>query len=283
MNEMNSTEQRPIDDAALSAWLDGALDADTMAQVSDALEQRPELQQRITAMLCNDRKLQQHYAQMALPPAPAALQGLLQADSKSQPHFDAEQAGHARGHQSTWHERLYSLLDGLLPRPMLAATAMLMALAVGLIVGQQTGQSGAAANTQPKLVMSGFQQAHPLQDLLESATAGAYRQLDEHTSAVVDMTFQHSNGDYCRQFRVYDSSLERGNIAVACRQQQAWQLQLVQTSSRAPVTGAHYQAANGPETALIDRFIMDHQLGDVMVGDGERDLIERGWRTVDQQ
>jgi len=280
---MSSTQQRPIDDAALSAWLDGALDAEAMAQIADALEQRPELQQRITAMLCNDRKLQQHYAQMALPPAPAALQALLQADSRTQPHFDAEQAGHVDGRQSTWHERLFSSLHGLLPRPMWAATAMLMALGVGLIVGQNTGRSDAATNMQSKLVMSGFQQSHPLQDLLESATAGTYQQLDAHTSAVVDMTFQHSNGEYCRQFRVYDASLERGNIAVACRQQRAWELQLAQTSNMAPGTGAHYQPASGPETALIDRFIMDHQKGDVMAGEGERELIERRWRTVEQQ
>jgi len=278
---MNSTPQGQIDDATLSAWLDRALDTDDMIAVTSALEQQPELQQRLTAMLCNDRMLQQHYSRMAQQPVPAALQTLLQADSSDQLETECATEPVADNNQSSWHERLFSLLGDLLPRPVLAALAVLGALGLGLMLGQQSAPTDPPGSMQPTLLMTTLQPGHPVHKLLESIPAGDYRQLDQHTDAVVDLTFQHSNGDFCRQFRVYDLASARGNIAIACRQQSGWQLRLAQASNAPLHAGDQYQAASGPDTTLIDRFIMDHIRGDVLLGAAEQQLMKGDWSGMD--
>lgn len=281
---MNSTAQRQIDDATLSAWIDQALASADMIEISKALQQQPELQQRLTAMLCNDRKLQQHYTQMAQQPVPAALQALLQTDVAEQASPVAAAHKPARSStQPSWQVRLFHWLNGLLPRPVMAAAGLLAALGLGLLLGEQYHQRGPSAGMTSTLALAAVPQAHPLHSMLESAAAGAYQQLDAHTDAVVDLTFQHSNGDYCRQFRIYDAQAGRGNIAVACRQQQGWQLQLAQSSQTALMPDAQYHAASGPDTALMDSFIMQHSNGDIMVGDAEQQMIENGWTGADQQ
>jgi len=281
MNDMNHTAQQ-IDDAALSAWLDNALDADAMAQVSAALQQQPELQQRLTAMMCNERKLQQHYTRMAQQPVPVALQTLLQMDTAEQASpAAAPLKSKAKLRETAWQQRLLDWLDAWLPRPVLAAAGLLTALGLGMVLGQHYLQRGPAAGLSLPLADVAPQQ--PLHTLLESAAAGVQQRLDAHTDAVVDLTFRNKNGEFCRQFRIQDTQVGRGSIAVACRQQQGWQMQLAQSSQAALLPDATYRAASGPDTALVDAFIMDQSNGDIMVGEAEQRLLDNDWSGAEQQ
>ena len=281
MNDMNHTTQQ-IDDAALSAWLDKALDAASMAQISAALQQQPALQQRLTAMMCNERKLQQHYTQMAQQPPPATLQALLQPDSSAQASPAAAPVKSlAKQRKMAWQQRLLNWLDALLPRPVLAAAGLLAALGLGMVLGEQTLQRGPVAGVSMPLANVAPEQ--PLHTLLESAAAGVQQRLDAHTDAVVDLTFRNKSGEFCRQFRIQDTQAGRGSIAVACRQQQGWQMQLAQSSQAALLPDATYRAASGPETGLIDAFIMAHSNGDIMVGEAEQRLLDNDWSVADQQ
>lgn len=278
---MNHIPQQ-IDDAALSAWLDNALDAVSMARISAALQQQPELQQRLTAMMCNERKLRQHYTQMAQQPVPTALQALLQPNSSAQASPAAAPVkSAAKQRKMAWQQRLRNWLDGLLPRPVLAAAGLLAALGLGMLLGEQYLQRGSASGLSVPLANVALDQ--PLHTLLESAAAGVQQQLDTHTDAVVDLTFRNKSGEFCRQFRIQDTQAGRGSLAVACRQQQGWQMQLAQSSQAALLPDATYRAASGPDTGLIDAFIMEQSNGDIMIGDAEQRLLDNGWRGAEQQ
>ncbi|MDA3935057.1 MAG: hypothetical protein PF630_12135 [Gammaproteobacteria bacterium] len=276
--------QQNIDDQMLSAWLDNALDASTCKLVDATLEHNPELQQRLLAMLRNERKLQQHYNSMAQQPVSAGLQSLLQVDAQGNAYQGKAKSRNwamAATAKPGWLlTPIMEFLSSLTTHPIMSAAAVTVAMALGLMLGQQAEHSLSSNKHSMPMALLSLEPANPIQDFLQTAVAGKTQQIAAGRKAVVDMTFRNSDGHYCRQFRVYDTVESIGNIAVACHLDNNWQLQLAQTSRSSIADSGHYMAASGPETALIDSYILQQSDGEILLGEQETELIKNRWTST---
>ncbi|AKS41118.1 anti-sigma factor family protein [Wenzhouxiangella marina] len=248
-----------IDDVTLSAWLDEELDASEARQVQAAVDAQPELQQRVARMMVNERRLREHYTDMAQArPMPEALTALLMDDEPA---------------PRPWFLRLTDWSLRTLPRPALATAALALALVVGIQLGEQ-GDSTPALSLQE---LAQVDPGHAWFELLESAPAGQTVSLDGAQRGQVALSYRDADGDWCRQFEIQSPAEGSALAAVACRAAGRWQIGLAQPVPLRQQDEDVFRAASGDQAPAIDAYIMEHLAGDLLLGADETEVIEQGW------
>jgi hypothetical protein len=264
MKGSDATRQDPdhivIDDLTLSAWLDEELDIAEARRVQAAVDAQPGLQQRLARLLVNERRLREHYTAMAeARPVPAPLRALLAGDD-----------GPSR-------PRLLRLTDWtvqILPRPVMAAGA----LALGLVVGIQFGDDGVdeLAVSGPSQVMTPIGPDHDWFEMLESAPSGESVALANSRTGQVALSYRDVDGHWCRQFAIQTPAEGSAMAAVACRDGGRWAIELAQSVAYRRQDDALFRAAGG-EAPVLDTYIMERMVGDVLMRDAESTAIEQAW------
>lgn len=254
-----------IQNETLSAWLDGALDPAEASDVEVVLAERPELQRQLGLMMVNERRLRSGINRMeADRPVPQALAALLESPDSAE--------------RRPWHQTLSDWMIRPAFGPGLAAASVVAALLVGVFAGEQLRPD--PLDPSPLWAMSDGKIApgHPSYALLETRASGRAITLGEGVEGQVAFSFQRPSGQWCRQFEQRHLEAEEALAAVACREAGQWRIELAQRIDRPVDDGGHYHAASAAGLDAVDAFVMQHGSGEVIVGDPENELIERGWR-----
>ena len=248
----------------LSAWLDGALDEGQAAELEAQLAQSVQLQQTLGLMMVNERRMRSEIQRMVgQRPVPKSLSALL------------EEPGTERG--VSMSQRLRDWLQPTGFGPGWAAASVVTALLVGVFAGNQMGPPSACSPPSLALQSMTIESGQASFALLETRAAGDRIELGENLEAKVAFSFQNNDGRWCRQFEQYDLRFDQSVAAVACRNAEVWQIELLQKSTR-PVTDAgHFRAASGDGLEALDSYVMQHGNGEILVGQPEAELIRRGW------
>lgn len=256
-----------ITDEMLSAWLDSALDEADSRRVEQALEEDPRLNRRLARMMRNDRRLRRHFQSEVARPVPQDIAAMLEPASEPT----------APGSISVF-ERLRNWVAPSSPLQLASALAVVAAVGVGVVVMTDGTGPGDAPQPDATLAWATPSTDAALQDFLDSQPSGRPEVVGDDMRGIVDLSFEHADGRYCRQYRVALSERRGGVAGIACRTDSGWQAELVQRVD-APVGGTDmFHAAGGQVASAVDYYIVDNMAGDVLVGDSELEVIERNWR-----
>ncbi|MBT8421481.1 MAG: hypothetical protein KJP03_00005, partial [Gammaproteobacteria bacterium] len=156
---------------------------------------------------------------------------------------------------------------------MPAALAAGVTLVVGFLVGNFMSTPAPQGLTASVLSSGAVATNSPLHALLDETASGVEIDLDGNASATAILSFENTEGRYCRQFRV-DGAAESGH-AVACQRDNTWQLDTIAFAA-APSGAFSPASANVPASvdAAVDRLLAD---GEPLSPDQESDLISQGW------
>lgn len=262
---MTDSDQ-PITDEQLSAYLDCALDEPDAEAVERAMSEDPELLRRVAVMMRQQRLLRQHFNAQLQRPVPQPITEMLE----SSPRVDG-----------SW----WSALGERVARWSAAATpvrAMAAAMVVAVVVvGSAALIKGPGAdNAVPGdsvLVQAWTAASADAGGFLDEQPSGSVVPLGEGLKGIIDLSFQHHDGRFCRQYRFARSGGSSGVSGVACRSGGAWKSVIVQRTGAPFSESGAFRAAGGSGALAVDRYITDRMSGDVLVGDDEAELIERDW------
>jgi len=258
----NDPKKDEIDELMLSAWLDEELDATEARRVQAAVDAQPALQQQVGRLLVNERRLREHYSAMVENrPVPAPLRALLAVDdAPSRP----------------WFLRLSDWTVQVLPRPVMATGALALALVVGIQLGHDDVDELAAPGSSQ--VMTAIGPDHEWFELLESASAGERIALAGSATGRVALSYRDVDGHWCRQFEIQVPTEGSAMAAVACRMSGRWAVELAQSVPFRRQGEDLFRAASGAEAPVVDSYIMERMVGDVLMRDAERSRIEQAWQ-----
>jgi hypothetical protein len=156
-----------------------------------------------------------------------------------------------------------------------------LAAGIALAVGVALGVSLAPSFTDSESLVAGAGTLEPgssLHDALQTLPSGATSDLGGGIRATARLTFQTTDGSYCRQIDLVGS---KGTTAtLACRAGGDWRVDIATFSAAPPQgnTDEVYRPASGIASALdaaIDEIIAGEPLG----RDAENALIGRGWTS----
>lgn len=255
-----------ISDEKLSAYLDATLDEADAGALEQALERDPHSARRLAAMIRNDRLLRQHFHAAARRPVPESISALLEPSPRS-----------GRSWWSALVERLPQWSGAPAPLRVAGAVAVVAVVGLGLLAVFNQGEWSNGSREGPALVQALPSTNADISRFLDRQPSGRAVTLKEGFSGVVDMSFKHVDGRYCRQYRVALGEKQPSFAAIACRSGNDWQEVLMQRLDTPMAESGMFHAASGQASSLLDGYILEHKSGDIMVGDPEAELIESGW------
>lgn len=242
------------DDELLSAYIDGELADDETERLTARLAAEPGLAGRLEALRSSDEATRRLYEQLDERPLPDAVLELLE-----EPENDAA--------------------DNVVPMPLQAerrwfAPPVALAASVALVAGVLAGNYFFGGPGPAPLYAGAVNADGDLHRLLESEISARPVELDESGTGRVLLTFESTEGTYCRQFRL-DREAESVQ-GLACRRGDAWHLDTV---SYGPATGAGYQTATGTVAPAVAAAVAA-QIGeaDPLDAEAELDIISEGWK-----
>ncbi|RFF29958.1 DVU3141 family protein [Wenzhouxiangella sediminis] len=263
MTDSNQT----ITDERLSAYLDGMIDEAEARALEAELENDPAAGRRVAEMARNDRALRHHFQAAARRPVPGAISDMLEPAHRPE--------------KGSWFSGLAERLTswGTVPPPLQAvgAVAVLAVVGIGVLamLGPGTVFNGSVGETS---LVRALPSTNPgVSRFLDAQPSGEVLSLDDSARAVVDMSFEHADGRYCRQYRVALSDAPSAIAAIACRSGSDWQEVLMQRIDGAVGESGMFHAASGQASSLLDGYIVDNADGDIIVGESEAELIKRNW------
>ncbi|WP_376691782.1 anti-sigma factor family protein [Wenzhouxiangella sp. EGI_FJ10409] len=262
---MTSSNQS-VSDEQLSAYLDGMLDGADARALEAALESDPGLGRRLAAMARNDRALRQHFREAARRPAPPAISAMLEPAPRKE-----------RSRWSALARRLTSWNVIPVPLQAIGAVAVLAGVGIAVLLMLNPGASFNGSTGEPALVRALPSTSPEVSRFLDRQASGEVLSLGDAGRAVVDMSFEHVDGRYCRQYRVALGDAPSSFAAIACRSGGDWQEMLMQRVDGPVGESGLFHAASGQASSVLDGYILENAAGDIMVGESEAELIERNW------
>lgn len=259
--------KQTISDERLSAYLDGMLEQADARALEAELEKDPAAGRRLAEMARNDRALRQHLQAAARRPVPDAISDMLEPAPRSG----------TRSWLSGLGARLTSWSAMPAPFQAVGAVAVLAVVGIGVLamLGPGTGFNGSAAEAA---LVRALPSTNPgVSRFLDVQPSGEVLSLDGSARAVVDMSFEHTDGRYCRQYRVSIGDTASSFAAIACRSGSGWQEVLMQRVDGSIGDSGMFHAASGQSSSVLDGYILGNAAGDIMVGEPEAELIERNW------
>lgn len=244
-------------DEILSAFIDGELPAEEMAEVRREVETNASLAARVEALKKADRVVAGAYRAIADEPLPQGVLDLLAADSRAaNSNVVALSRRRAGGSARYWP----------------AALAASLALAAGVGLGLQFSAGGA-------LIAGTVEKGNPLYAALETTpSAGTARIGGRHGATFTPVpSFRSQAGDFCREFSL--SSGDRANRAVACRGEDAWTVEFAVAAAPQATDSGAYSTASSGLNAAFDSFVDDLIANEPFAPEEEAALIEAGWKA----
>lgn len=256
------------DDQALSAYLDGELPPDEADRLSERLAAEPALARRLEQMRAADTAARQAFAAIDTLPMPQGVLDLLNGTD-------------------TIRDRRQPAADNIVPFPLRmmqpffqvpVAIAASLALAAGFFVN---GQLQPDPSPGSGLYASAVPAGSDLHRILESGVGAVPQSLPGGTTGELLLTFEDTDGDYCRQVRLDDaaSSIQ----AVACRRGDRWHMEVASFGAPAGTSpDGQYQQASSGSSAAVNAAI-DDLIGDNTPLDAEAEtrLVESGWKKTE--
>lgn len=255
-----------ISDETLSAYLDGMLGEADVRALEAALESDPAVGRRLAEMARNDRALKQHFQHTARRPVPDAISAMLEPAPRP-----------ARSWWPVLSERLASWRAMPAFLQATGAVAVVAVLGIGVFAMLNSGVSPNGSSGAAALVRALPSTSTEVSRFLDGQPSGEVVSLRDAGRAVVDMSFEHSDGRYCRQYRVALADETTSLAAIACRSGSHWREVLVQRIDAPVGESGVFHAASGQASSVLDGYILEQAVGDIMVGEPEAELIERNW------
>jgi hypothetical protein len=244
----------PIDDEALSAFLDGELPPERRSQVARALASNPALAERLAALAELGEGLRTLFDPVLTEPVPERLQALVAPRT------------------ATAAPVVVPLRRPAVPTWRPAALAASLALLVGVGAGW-----GLRAPPPQQVASLGPMAPASLQAILDSAPSGETRSLGPATEATLVASLPDPGRGWCRLFRVSDAAGPADGIA--CRERDGWRVVAyvaLGTASAGPDDG--YAPASGESRSPMRGVVADLGLGDPVDPDTEQRLIRDRWQ-----
>jgi len=245
----------PVDDEALSAFLDGELPPDRRAQVARALAASPALVERLAALAELHEGLRRLFDPVLAEPVPERLRALVEPEVATPGPVVVP-----------FHRRAVAAW-----RP--AALAASLALLIGLGAGW-----GLRAPPPLQQVTSLTPGAPPsLQAVLDSAPSGETRALGPDAEVTPVASLAAAGGGWCRLFRLTGGSGPADGIA--CRENDGWRvLAYVALAESAAAPDDGYAPASAGSRSPLRGLVPELGLGDPVDPATEERLIRDSWR-----
>lgn len=238
----------------LMAYADNELDAQTRSAVEAAMAADPEIARRIARHKALRGRLRVAYDKVLNEPAPQRL-------------IDA-----ARGVPAVRREGNVIPLRRKAPsrRSWPQWTSLAASLVVGVLIGQAllrtTSNGGPITAARDGKVIANGVLAQALSEQLAST------QKDDQPVRI-GVSFKSKGGDYCRTFSLRESTALAG---VACRQDDAWQIQAL-AQDDAPAPGGTYRQASSDMPRSVTQAVQDLIAGDPLDAHAENAAREKSW------
>lgn len=269
MSDERMSDEREItaDDAALSAFIDGSLPAAEAEALRRRLEREPALAQRLEALSRVDALLGAVYGGVASEPLPQRVVDLLRVPE------DRQQPSNVVPLQRRPASRFATV-----PAAIAAGVALAVGFGLSFVLVPETRSPGSLAFVAESGLI---EPDSPLYRVLQLQPSGESQPLASGLSATPRLSFRAVDGGYCRQLELAGT---RGTTeALACRRDQAWQLELV--SFRAAARSADdelFRPASGDASPHIEDAIDALIDGPPLGRDAEGAAIAGGWRSADR-
>ncbi len=259
-------------DEQVSAYLDGALESDLVAAFEADLAQEAALRDRLEAMRQTDVALRDAFAAPLSEPVPDRFRALFEDAAPPPVVVDAvvvDLAARRAQSRSLSHDW----------RVPLAAS---IALIVGLAGGMSVNGGRAADHTILRADATAIDAANPLHGLLNDTPSAQRVTLAADDTFTPVLSFTAADGRYCREFELI--SEEAVAVGVACRDTEAWRLEVLlaaddrPASGDGPASGQGYVQASGFNVAALDAVAASLGAGDALGPQAEAEAIAGEWR-----
>lgn len=253
---MNSETSKPIDDELLMAFIDGELTPEEQSRIEQAVSEDPQLAARAEVLAETRRLAQEAFSAVLNEPVPDKLLDMLPVD-------DAEVVD------------LVSRRDRVSAYMPMGIAASL-ALVVGLLVGSQFPDKHADTHALLLADAGYINSSNPLYSALEEMPSHSSFATEHGDIIVPLLTFRANDGRYCREFEI---NAERTvSIGVACRLNEAWQLEVLLAGDGRPSGVSDYQPASGYSEAALNAVLDSLWQGDAYDLNEEKRLIRQQWK-----
>ncbi|MEO1014807.1 MAG: hypothetical protein AAFX08_06405 [Pseudomonadota bacterium] len=265
MDDMHSRDGKDGDDA-LSAYMDGELNADEAAALERRLQTDAALRARLDDLRAVDKALNNAFDLQALE-VPASIEAMVAANDA------ASVDGSGAGGVVPFPKRGRAIRQPFVP----AAIAASVALIAGYIAGSAPSTpapDGGAANL---IAFAGPLAAdHPIAEALNATPSGsafAVKGVDAGEEVRPILSFQATDGAFCREFEA--GSLTTSMRGVACREDdEAWAVRVaVAGGGLAPLDAAGYATASSADASLIADYVDGVMDGDPLDAEQEAEFI----------
>ena len=250
-----------ITDEILSAFIDGELDDTDTDDVKEALLRDKALVRRLEQLKSADRLIASTYGAIDKTPMPTAVLDML---------APAELAdGDDNIVRLPFHRIPAAVKAWAAP---IAATLMFV---VGLGLGAQFSAPDRDQNRGSILAAGEIDKAGALHLVLETVASAETYVVDAASGAAITplLTFRTADGAYCREFTAVQG--ETTNRGVACRKENAWEIQFAARVPAAQTNPDAYSTASAGVSAQFDEIVDNMIAGEPLGPDEERTLLKR--------
>lgn len=244
----------PVDDEALSAFLDGELPPKRRAEVARALAASPVLAERLAALAELDGDLRALFDPVLAEPVPGRLRALLEPEAA------------ATGPTLVPFRR----------RAAVAWRPAALAASVALLIGLGAGW-GLRAPSPLQLAGLAPSASASLQAILDTAPSGETRVLGTDAEVTPVASLETADGGWCRLFRL--RAADGPTEGVACRADDGWHVRAYVALAPVAVAPAEgYAPASGEARSPLRALASELGLGETIDPGREERLIRAGWQ-----
>lgn len=246
-----------ISDEKLSAFLDSELPEKEMEMIRELLATDETLVNRIAEMASVDAIVSSTYHQIDEEPLPHSIQQLLDSADHSPSGIAASVSAKSTSNVTSFP--LWRRFGQAIQQHASYATA------AALVIGMGVGYSLLGINSQ------GNPDWDAVAQVLNHTPSGDSITLNEQFIVTPRVSFTNTEGQFCRQFVMVDSSQQHNNIA--CHTPQGWQLHA--TVYTTPQADSSYQTATSDQTinAMVDAMAN----GPFLNREQEQEAITHDW------
>lgn len=255
-------------DEQLSAYIDGELSGEEVAELEEALRQDRRIAARVADLRSADEAVRIAYNPIRDHPRPPRITAL----------FTFEPSRRGRDHFMPGHVIAASESFSRWRQALLASLALMAGLFIGGLFpfGSKSRIEGLYFNAQAT-------PADKLFKVLEKTYSGDITVLNSELgiAATPVLSFALKDGRRCREFVV--SSSEQGIRAVGCRTPNTWETVIAVKAGNDLLLDDQYRAASAASEPLISFYLDNAMDGDAFGREEERSLIKQGWALLEDK
>ncbi|HEC00512.1 MAG TPA: hypothetical protein ENI91_02340 [Sphingomonadales bacterium] len=265
-----------ITDEILTAYLDGELSVDDIADVARQIDSSPELTRRVKDMRRNDASIAQAYHAIDSKPMPAGILDMLDKFPESQKTISEEETPTVLPFKTKPVMRTQAPIWQV---AMAASVMLFVGLGAGRYLVPPPSSGGASAEKILAQQTTGvIGPDNKLFAVLEHQPSASPVRLaaDSDTVVLPSMTFKTGDDKYCRAYRVIGQKSTSQNVA--CRMEDAWVVKIsVGSAGATAAQNGLYQTASGEDNSAVTTVIRSLIKGDALSADDEQKVMQKNW------